>query len=198
MANSKTIDKSLQKRKLILDAAESLFAKHGYHSTEVEEIAKTAGMAKGTIYNYFKSKESILISVFEEGVHELSLTMEAGISPIPDTIDKIKKGIEIYIGFFDEHLALLKILISEQIYFKEIDEEDFLKKMLFKLGHLEEVIINAINEGRLKEIDPFIASSALFGMINFTVDRALILKKKFSAQHTTEQITKIFLEGMLP
>jgi AcrR family transcriptional regulator len=198
MTNDKLIDKSIDKRKKILESAEYLFAKHGYHATEVEEIAKSAGMAKGTIYNYFKSKENILLSVLESGVQELSIKMAEGIEQIDDTVEKIKKGIQIYVGFFEEHLPLLKIFISEQIQFKMKEGQDFHKRIFAKLTHLEEVITKAVEENKLNKVDPFVAASSLFGMINFTVNRELIMGKKFSAKHTTEQITKIFLEGMLP
>lgn len=49
-----------QSRKKILDAALEVFAKHGYHLTTVDAIAKTAGVSKGLMYNYFKSKEQVL------------------------------------------------------------------------------------------------------------------------------------------
>jgi len=49
-----------QSRKKILDAALEVFAKHGYHLTTVDAIAKTAGISKGLMYNYFKSKEQVL------------------------------------------------------------------------------------------------------------------------------------------
>src|SRR5688572_23302911 len=59
------------KRERILAAAERVFAEHGFFNTRVAEIAKVAGVADGTIYLYFKSKDDLLISLFEsrmEGV----------------------------------------------------------------------------------------------------------------------------------
>lgn len=49
-----------EKRQLILNTALELFARHGYHSTSISEIAKHAGISKGLMYNYFESKESLL------------------------------------------------------------------------------------------------------------------------------------------
>lgn len=56
-----------QSRKKILDAAFELFATRGYHNTSVSQIAKTAGVAKGLIYNYFETKEDLIRGV----VHDL-------------------------------------------------------------------------------------------------------------------------------
>ncbi|HSL89147.1 MAG TPA: helix-turn-helix domain-containing protein, partial [Ignavibacteriaceae bacterium] len=49
-----------ESRQKILDAALEVFAKQGYHSATVDAITKTAGISKGLMYNYFKSKEDVL------------------------------------------------------------------------------------------------------------------------------------------
>ncbi|HLQ72520.1 MAG TPA: TetR/AcrR family transcriptional regulator, partial [Bacillota bacterium] len=54
------------KYKLIIDAAISVIAENGFHASQVSKIASKAGVADGTIYLYFKNKEDILVSVFEE------------------------------------------------------------------------------------------------------------------------------------
>ena len=54
------------KYKQIIDAAVIVIAENGYHQAQVSKIAKQAGVADGTIYLYFKNKEDILISVFQE------------------------------------------------------------------------------------------------------------------------------------
>lgn len=54
------------KFKQIIDAAVVVIAEHGYHQAQVSKIAKQAGVADGTIYLYFKNKEDILISLFQE------------------------------------------------------------------------------------------------------------------------------------
>src|SRR5579859_1520846 len=59
------------KRERILDAAVRVFAKKGFHATRVSEVAKAAGVADGTIYLYFKSKDELLVSLFEDRVERL-------------------------------------------------------------------------------------------------------------------------------
>jgi TetR/AcrR family transcriptional regulator, fatty acid metabolism regulator protein len=72
------------KRERILDAAEIIFAAHGFFAARVSQIADQAGVADGTIYLYFKSKDDILISWFESRMDRLisALNVEiAGLSP---------------------------------------------------------------------------------------------------------------------
>ena len=57
-------ERTTDKRERILAAAERIFARHGFFAARVSEIAKEAGVADGTIYLYFKSKDDLLISLF--------------------------------------------------------------------------------------------------------------------------------------
>ena len=72
------------KHKQIIDAAVIVIAENGYHQAQVAKIAKQAGVADGTIYLYFKNKEDILISMFEEKmgvfIESLQAIIESGVS----------------------------------------------------------------------------------------------------------------------
>jgi len=69
------------KRERILDAAEQVFAQHGFFAARVSEIAKQAGVADGTIYLYFKSKDDLLISLFESRMQRFNALLAAAIPP---------------------------------------------------------------------------------------------------------------------
>lgn len=83
--------KNRPKYKQIIDAAVVVIAQHGYHQAQVSKIAKQAGVADGTIYLYFKNKEDILISLFEE---KMQLFIEkvseyiAGTFPLPKSCSR--------------------------------------------------------------------------------------------------------------
>jgi AcrR family transcriptional regulator len=61
-----------EKRKQIMDAALELFANEGYHRTSISKIASAAGISKGLIYNYFESKEALVIVIFDAGMKEIT------------------------------------------------------------------------------------------------------------------------------
>src|SRR5580698_3981147 len=73
----KRTGESSDKRERILDAAERIFARHGFYAAKVSDVAKEAGVADGTIYLYFKSKDELLISLFERRMHQLHVALEA-------------------------------------------------------------------------------------------------------------------------
>lgn len=61
----------LEKKSIILNSALELFANEGYQSTSISKIAKKAGISKGLIYNYFESKEALIIAILDKGFNEL-------------------------------------------------------------------------------------------------------------------------------
>src|SRR5205809_7335277 len=68
------------KRERILDAAERIFARHGFFAAKVSDVAKEAGVADGTIYLYFKSKDDLLISLFERRMQQLNETLRTAVA----------------------------------------------------------------------------------------------------------------------
>src|SRR6195256_5218707 len=74
-------DRSGDKRERILVAAERIFARHGFFAARVSEIAREAGVADGTIYLYFKSKDDLLISLFENRMAEVNANVRAALPP---------------------------------------------------------------------------------------------------------------------
>src|SRR3977135_3039075 len=73
-------DRSGDKRERILVAAERIFARHGFFAARVSDIAREAGGADGTIYLYFKSKDDLLISLFENRMQQLNETLRTAIA----------------------------------------------------------------------------------------------------------------------
>ena len=75
-----------EKRERILESALSVFARKGFYNAKVSEIAQAAGVADGTIYLYFKSKDNLLISLFEDRMSWLIQRLAAELEPIEGTL----------------------------------------------------------------------------------------------------------------
>src|SRR6476660_5448470 len=88
-ANRRTGDK----RERILEAAVRVFAQQGFYATRVSEVAKAAGVADGTIYLYFKSKDELLVSLFEDRVAKL-LTFMKELPTDTSAPDRLRRVIE--------------------------------------------------------------------------------------------------------
>ena len=157
------------KRDKILLAAQELFSERGYHETTVEEIAKLAGIAKGTVYIYFDSKEQLFKEVIKSGFKELTRIVEEKIETTNNPIEKIRLIVETYFNYFDMNRSLFRPLMMGEIEIKRRPSQQKRKKYIenYKrnLRRLSEIMEEAINMGYFKPADPWDLSLALAGIM---------------------------------
>src|SRR5690349_5352267 len=101
------------KRERILDAAERIFAQHGFSAAKVSEIAKEAGVADGTIYLYFKNKDDLLISLFESRMERVNGMLVGAIGKHEAPRAKLLAFIEAYFGLVKAQPAAAEVLTVE-------------------------------------------------------------------------------------
>ena len=94
--------KTPDKRRRILDSAVKVFAKVGFFKARVSEIAEDAGLAPGTLYLYFKSKEDILISVFEMRMEDIISRFRAAIMEEQDARSRLECLVRMHLAGFQE------------------------------------------------------------------------------------------------
>ena len=100
------------KRK-IFETSMDLFAKKGYEATSIEEITSVVGVAKGTLYYHFSSKEEIFNFLVEEGMKLLKNSIDIKISKLDNNLDKIKAIILIQIKIIIKYENFISILLSQ-------------------------------------------------------------------------------------
>src|ERR1700749_3630949 len=100
------------KRDRILTAAERIFARHGFFAARVSEIAKEAGVADGTIYLYFKSKDDLLISLFEHRMKQVNETLRRAIAERPPA-EQLRVFIHAYLQLVSDEPVAVEVLTIE-------------------------------------------------------------------------------------
>ena len=128
--------------KNIIDAAFKLFSEKGYNDIEMKAIAKKAGIAVGTLYNYFPNKKELFIEIFIHSWNETFKQLDNILKLSIDPVEKIKK----YLFFLYDEVEKKKGLVNELIKNNIIKKEDKHPKFLCK----EDIITNV--ETILKEI----------------------------------------------
>src|SRR5262247_3903339 len=101
------------KRERILDAAERIFAQHGFFAARVSEIAKEAGVADGTIYLYFKNKDDLLISLFESRMDRVNSHLAAQTALYRGPREKLLAFIKAYLALVKTQPAAAEVLTVE-------------------------------------------------------------------------------------
>jgi TetR/AcrR family fatty acid metabolism transcriptional regulator len=155
------------KEKDILDAAVKVFASCGYHKAKISKIAEVADVATGSVYVYYKNKESILLKIFEnlwEQLYgELRIVKETGnLSPL----DKIDAMIDLVFSVFTENRSLAIVFVNEQNHLIQSNRDrftDYYEKFL-DLG--EDVVKDGIRKKVVSaKIDINVFRYYLFGAI---------------------------------
>jgi len=153
------------KDELIRQAAIRVFAREGFHRARMETIAHEAGVAVGTIYNYFESKRDVLLAVFEVEFEEQISFFEglrkSGLS-IPEQIAQILQG---HFSLLRERTELAQVLLQERFNpgegFKE-KLSNFHRKVVERI---EALIQEGIDQGWVRSCDPRIIAPALFAVV---------------------------------
>src|SRR5437764_11297854 len=101
------------KRERILDAAVKVFAQEGFYNAKVSQIAHAAGVADGTIYLYFKSKDDLLISLFEDRMERVNSTLRAALAAGVNAVDRLKRVVRLHLEMIEQNRHMAEVITVE-------------------------------------------------------------------------------------
>lgn len=145
------------KRK-IFETSMKLFADKGYEATSIEEITATVGVAKGTLYYHFSSKEEIFNFLIEEGMKLLKNSIAIKTERVDNYIDKLKAIILIQIKVIVKYEDLMTIVLS-QVWGSEQRNSRCRKYVFEYIEMVEQIIREGIEKGEIIEGDPEVMAS---------------------------------------
>lgn len=185
------------KYRQIIDAAVVVIAENGYHQAQVSKIAKQAGVADGTIYLYFKSKEEILIQVFKEKMSVFVTNLKEILLENNSATDKLYKMVENHFNvlYSDKMLAIVTQLELRQSNKDiRIRINEVLKEYL---SLLDEILIEGMRNGEFDEgMDLRLARQMVFGTIDETITTWVMNDQKYNLLELAPKVYKLLLNGM--
>jgi len=179
----------------IFKAAISTFSKNGFHKSTMDDIAENAGVAKGTLYYHFKSKDEILEFLIDEGLKILKKEVCDEINKLNNAIEKLRAVLIIQANFLYRNYEFITILLS-QIWGDGELQDKFRDKLYNYLKIIEDIIKEGIKEKLLIECNEKLVSSAFFGMISSILVFKLRNKEKFDPGYVADNIIKYTLNGI--
>lgn len=164
----------LQRRREILDAARAVFAEKGYSNATLDEVAQRAEYAKGTIYNYFASKDDLLLAIFDDLYDDLNAIIEARFSPSSmegRSLEEVFHGfVRAYMEHFFQHRELFLILVKEA--YRMVFSDDREKACYFQqqrermVSAMVPTLEHAIARGEMKPLPAVAVANMLLGNVN--------------------------------
>lgn len=190
------------KRQRILSAAIRVFAERGFYHARVSEVAAEAGVAGGTIYNYFKSKDDLLICLFEDRMDAILCDFRARLAGIESAAARLQRFIELHLEMVAGDPALAEVLTVELRQSSKFMREYKALKFGEYLALIEEIVEQGRERGEFRaDVDPRILKRVVFGALDevslFWVDaRRNDNQQPYALDRAAEQIWRVCLGGL--
>jgi len=189
--------KASQRRRQILDAAVKVFAKSGFYNSKVLDIAKEAGVANGTVYLYFPSKDDILIAIFEEQMGELIDYMKQEIQKESGCLSKLRKLVSMQMHLIETNRELTELLLVESRQSGKFLKSKAIDSVADYIDMLNDVLKEGITEGTIEEnIDVTIVGTMLFSAVEGLATRWILEGTSYSLDKAANMVIKVFLDGI--
>jgi TetR/AcrR family fatty acid metabolism transcriptional regulator len=185
------------KREAILRAATSVFAHNGYFNSKVADIAREAGVADGTVYLYFKSKEDILHSIFDRGVEEALGAARKQIATMADPKEKLRRIALLHLERLgaDRDLAVVfqVELRGSTKFMEQFSAAGFAEYLALIRATFEEGQRAGVFRA---ELNAKVVAKILFGALDEMATNWILSKRRYKLAPMADQVLDIFLNGV--
>src|SRR6266567_6638758 len=195
--DSALIMRDPDKPQQIIDAAVRVFARKGYFNSRVSDIAREAGIAAGTIYLYFKTKDDILVTLFRDKMAEFVGSLRKAIADEPDAVAKVRRLVVLHFRMLEDDPELAEVVQVElrqgQKFFRGASSQEI--GAYFAL--IGSVLEEGVAQGRFRQDLPVkIATKMLFGAMDQMATSWVLGKRGYSLTDSAPAVAEIFLQGV--
>ena len=181
----------------IIDAAIRVFARNGFYNSRVADIAREAGIAAGTIYLYFKTKDEILVTLFREKMAAWVAFVRLEIGGERDPVAKLRRIVALHFDVLEANPDLAEVLQVElrqgHKFFRGASAREVSSYFELIGGVLEE----GIASGQIrKDIPVRLATKMLFGAMDQVATSWVLGKRRSRLTEAADAVATIFLEGV--
>ena len=186
------------KREAILRAATNVFARKGFFNSKVSDIAAAAGIADGTVYLYFKSKDEILHSVFDRAMADFIAEGKRELETIESPVDKLRRIAELHLERLgaDRDLAIVfqVELRGSTKFMQEFSAAGFAEY----LDIIKRTIEAGQRSGEFRsDVKPITCAKILYGALDEMVTNWILSPRSYPLTPMAAEVMKIFLGGTL-
>jgi TetR/AcrR family fatty acid metabolism transcriptional regulator len=186
------------KREAILRAAIKVFARNGYFNSKVSDIAGEAGIADGTVYLYFKSKEEILHSVFDRAMEEFISEGKREIAGIEKVTDKLRRIAHLHLEKLgadrDAAIVFQVELRGSTKFMEEFSAAGFAQY----LDIIRQTIVEGQKQGVFRpDLNATVCAKIFYGALDEMVTNWILSKKQYALEPMADTVLEIFFGGVL-
>jgi TetR/AcrR family transcriptional regulator, fatty acid metabolism regulator protein len=191
------MSKKTIRRESIIRAAIEVFSKKDFKTASISEIAQKAGVADGTIYQYFRSKEDLFFSIPIEKTNEFRNQLELHLEGISGAFNKLRKFVWYFLYFFKTNAEYGRILMLEMRVsksFVKTETSGFLKQ---SVSRVMDIIAEGQDEGLIrKDTDIYTLRHFILGTLEHMVTRWLLKEEKYDLLEHHQDVSRILIDGL--
>ncbi len=189
------------RKKDIIEAAKRVFAVKGFEKATLDEIAVEAEYGKGTLYNYFKNKEDIFISLMRYELDKMNDILGNSLSKYNDSREQLKEVVKSAILYAKENQIFFRLLMKEVGKLVSHDNNNvyhdiLMENHMFGVKIISDILNNGIKKSEVKNIDTDLAAHIFIFMIRSVIMRVLWLEGKKSMENDIDFLVSVFYDGV--
>ncbi len=181
----------------ILAAAGPLFAKQGYAATDVGAVADRLGIAKGTIYRYFPSKERLFLAAVDRGMRGLRDQVDRDTAPAKDPLDRIARAVRTYLSYFDANPWLVELVVQERAHFRDRKKPTYFEHRDANAGPWRALFRGLIREGRVRDVPVDRITDVISDLLYGTIFTNYFSGRRKSFETQADDVLDVLFEGIL-
>ena len=185
------------KRDLILRAAIDTFAARGFFNAQVADVARAAGVAAGTVYLYFRSKDDLLISIFERTMKEAIAEGRETVRTGRDPVERLRTIACLHLGRMGRDRALAVVFQVELRQSTKFMERFSATQLREYLGIIRDVIAEGQAKGVFRRgVNATLAAKLFFGALDEMATNWILSRRRYSLASEAEAIVDLFVGGL--
>jgi TetR/AcrR family transcriptional regulator, fatty acid metabolism regulator protein len=185
------------KRDAILRAAIETFAARGFFNAQVADVARSAGVAAGTVYLYFRGKDDLLISIFERTMTDAIAAGRESVAAKRGAVERLREIARLHFERLgrDRNLAVVfQVELRQSTKFMERFSATYLREYL---GIIRDVIEQGQAQGTFRQaINPTLAAKMFFGVLDEMATNWILSRRKYSLAAQADAVVDIFVGGL--
>lgn len=184
------------KRQQIIAAALQVFSEKGYHKAKIEEIAQAAQVGKGTVYEYFRSKEQLFQEMLREGMASFDASLDNALKQEHSVKDKLKVMVRLCIRLGQNYRPLARMALLEGAVIEESLREWMLNLYRSRVSVIERVVREGIDSGEIRPINPKLFAGLFYTALGVLHSpfRADILPGDWVEEEETEELAGMVID----
>jgi TetR/AcrR family transcriptional regulator len=193
-------DQSVSERKhdAILDAARTVFSREGYAESSVDDVAAEAGIGKGTVYLYFKSKEELYVAALARDIRVFADKAREEMESVPTLREKVEALLRVRLEYCRAHEDFLRIYLSEsgRMCVKTSMGKELRRLKRNNMRYVASVVQKAIDRHEIRKVSAPALAATIFDIAHGLVERRLLGWKEFQVRGEIAFATDLLWQGI--